>query len=199
MFERYVEVTPEEPAALVTLEDVKAFLDISSDSSDAELTAFIAVASQMVEAYCNRLFSTRTVVEKFILEESVSSMILERSPIISLTSIECDGNAVDVAGLYVNKSAAIIRKSDGTVFEFGNYEIEYQGGRAATPDPVAQAVKELVRDMRDAKKRPAGVASESVPDVGEVTYSELYTSKANGVAVSPTVAALLSPYVLRYS
>lgn len=198
--DRYVEITPEDPTAIVNLADLKSFLGISSTDHDVLLTSLGLVASKMVEQYCNRLFVQRAVVETLITEESYRRLILEKTPIDAIGAITRDGTTVDHAALHINKSAGIIRKTDGSVFGLGTYVVTYSGGRATPPEPIVQAVKELVRDIFNSKDRPVGVTEESVPDVGSIKYADdVYTRSSNGVNVPGSAAALLSPYVLRYS
>lgn len=97
------------PNALTTLDTVKEVLGVHGSSQDAALTRYINTASEAIERYCDRRFQRATVVEKVGFMGG-QRLLLERTPLVSITSIVVDGVTLG-ADVYSIESAA-----QGTVY-----------------------------------------------------------------------------------
>lgn len=75
---------------LVTLDEVKDYLEITSTNHDARLTNLISYASQAVESYCGRELVANTYTEYH--DGGTPSVFLDRFPINNVTVVaEYDG------------------------------------------------------------------------------------------------------------
>lgn len=197
---RNFEITPEQPAALATLADVKALLGIAGTDSDALLTRYLNAASATVEAYCDTVFAARAVVETLFPVDAITDVVLSFSPVSALTEVKRDAGADIVAEFEILKRAGILRRLDGSLIAPARYDVKYSAGYATIPPAIVEATILHVRDLYNSKDRKAGVSRESVPDVADVTYSTDYLSTgANGVRVAAEVASLLEPFRRRFA
>src|SRR5688572_16551204 len=87
-------LTPAESYNLVTLDDAKLYLGITTDTDDEFLEMAIARASAMVSSYCGRVFPAEEVSELFPTQIE-GDLYLSRYPLGSLTSAS-GGGAYDI-------------------------------------------------------------------------------------------------------
>ena len=154
---------------LVTLADMKTFLQIVVADFDAELTADLTYYSEAVENYCNRSIEQRTITETFYRQDFREDVdySLYHFPLISITTInEKSPTDADVAlNSRVNKTTALMNVVDDDGVKtrlFQNHgtnayiEVVYEAGFAVIPMDIQRVVKELVEI--DHNKRQSGVA-----------------------------------------
>lgn len=203
----------------VSLADIKTFLGVSGSGDDALLTVMLDTACQNIELYCNTIFAQRTVTEQIWPEDPMMTLILGRSPVISLTSLTIDSAAQSnlSTDYYLSLAAGFLKRVDGAYIGGNNpalsrdgfnvlagttMQIVYVAGYATIPPAVVEATKEFVRDLYLAKDRVAGVKSESLTDVGSITYAdsvEMSELGPGGIRVPLGVAALIGPFVRQLS
>lgn len=201
---RDVTLNPIAPAAWLTLADAKAFIGVAGATDDALITALIAAACLSIESYCARPIAERAVSEALWTEEAHGSIVLAIPQVSVLSALTHADEAQTVGDFALLKSAGMIRRNDGSALGAGKWTFTYTAGFAdgSIPAPIVQATKEYVRDLYNSRGRQVGVESESVPDVGEVSYFETSTYMSagpNGTRLPSHVAAYLEPYVLRFS
>lgn len=85
--------TPAIATDLALVDSIKVELNITDATQDAFLATLVSQASDIVRAYCGRVFERETVTEK--LEGSGNTeLLLTRTPIVSVTSITVNAVAV---------------------------------------------------------------------------------------------------------
>lgn len=96
--------------ALTKLSEVKGDLGITDTSKDAVIERMILAASEAIQVYCDRKFRKETVAEKH-RPSGTLRLVLDRTPIVSLTTIDDDGSAIDMTTVGIEHAGAgIIRK-----------------------------------------------------------------------------------------
>lgn len=191
---RDVTYTPQLPSDFVTLAEAKAFLGITDASSDTKLAGFITAASQIIEAWCGALFTTRTVTEKVYPENAVNYLMLTHYPIASLVSVHYDAVAQTIGDFQGIVASGTLRRKDGAAFPVGEIQITYTVGAASPVETVKQATLAFVRELHMSAGRDSSIASESIADVGSVTYADTAVKSSAGVSVPQSVAAMLAMY-----
>lgn len=194
---RNSEVSPLAPPVLVSLADVKTYLGISGSADDAALTAMILAVSWQIEKFCNRFFSPRTVTERIEAEDDFTHIILAHAPVTAVTSIAFAGTAETVGDWLRLETNGTLVRNDGGNNSPTVVTVVYTAGYASVPPAVTQAVKDAMSSAWTAKSLDPTLTSESVPDVGSVTYA----SGADGRHKSGlpwSVVGALSPFRARF-
>ena len=147
--------------AVLELDDAKDYLNITVDTSDADLTAIIASAEATIARYVGPLEAASRTDRVYPSGDA----LLVRPPAVSLTSVaDSSGSALTVGDLYLNADAGVITRNDAGSFSASYYTVVYQYGRSTCPDDLMLAVKEMVRHLWDTKRgpsrRPGSTASE---------------------------------------
>jgi hypothetical protein len=136
-----------EPAAsidLMSLDELKIALNITSTVSDPLLAGIITRVSAEIAAYCNnRVFGYETVVETFteLSDDNANRLFLARYPVVSadITSITSAGNAVTYPdGLLLDSLWGKLTMPTGAWTE--QTVISYSGGYIL-PDEAPPALK----------------------------------------------------------
>lgn len=88
--------TATDPAAVpaISLRQVKAHLNITSQDQDDELRTVIADVASIAESYTGRVFGRRTVVDT-LTGDGMRYLLLSACPVLALSSVTVDGVAVD--------------------------------------------------------------------------------------------------------
>jgi len=164
--------------SVLGLPEVKAHLNITVATYDAELQAFIDACEVMVAEKVGPLTSTATT-------ERVSGggcgLVLRTTPVVSLTSVTpVNGSAYSLTLLNVDKSAGVIEWLSGARFQTGWYDVVFQSGRATVSEDLKLGIKDLIRDnwahsQRGA--RPARAADEALPPWASITFSTAVMQK----------------------
>src|SRR5262245_46241075 len=195
---------PAESKNLTVLQTVKAELGITTDEKDAVLEGLISQASDIVAAYCDRVFARETVTEHFWPErrswyENWDALVLSRTPIEEIISVTHDNSILTTGDYEVDTNAGILyRMTALSVFDWcvhTSVEVQYTGGYLLLDDlprGVERATILLVKDYFYSGQRDPRIKTESVPSI----YSVDYWIGATGPAgeLPPDVVALLEPY-----
>lgn len=130
--------------ALVGLAEVKKHLNIPADDTtrDDELRGFILSASAVVEDVVG-VAAKRTIVETNSGGER--HIVLTHRPVISVSAVSIDGDAVDAGDYTVSPSGLLAHRHRRWPAGFHNVETTYIAGRAAMPANILDATKELIR------------------------------------------------------
>jgi uncharacterized phiE125 gp8 family phage protein len=143
-----------DPATLgvVGLDEVKAHLNISTDTLDEELRAFMDVATDACERYAGSVLGRRTITAE-AHDGGTNAVFLNAGPILSVTTVNESGvattdytqptgtqallkTAAFYYGTYVNWNMGV-----------NNVVVTYVAGYSEPPPIARQAVLELVRHL----------------------------------------------------
>lgn len=175
-------VVADEVGKLVTLTELKAALEKTSDEDDAMLDTYLLAASKVVEDYCFQLFHQESKTVIFDGNGLTRIAFSGPGPIASITKLEYSSycgrtwNTVDLD--YIAFEEFFITRLDRNVFYAmnSNWRITYIAGYEEAPAQVRRAVIELVRYWYNSKNRPgikADVIGGGLRTIYEPTKSEL--------------------------
>lgn len=159
------------PRYLVSLAATKEQLNISSTTSDEQLRGFMESATEVVERYTGMALVRRTEIEDHDLCSPTRKLVLNRSPVISVTSVALvDGTfSWNVADLYVSKASGIVTALPTSSWFYGHVESIYLVGLQVIPqnyvDASALIVENLWTTRRGAKGAPRRGGAADVVDV----------------------------------
>lgn len=177
--------------SLLTLDEAKAQLDITTTTHDVELQAYIDSLTSVIEGIVGPV-ENRSVTED--IEGCGRTLALLHTPVVSLTSLTpvlATGLPVDVAGLHVDGKTGIIRRTDGTPFAGGPWTAVYTAGRGAVPPTINLAARILLQHLwRTQYGASRGLGSIGGGDDYDVTQPV----PGFGYAVPNRVLELLQPY-----
>lgn len=148
----------------VQLADVKAYMNITSATNDAELQLFLDVAETSIVNKCGPLISTakthRSRGGKMVLTVPVT-------PVLTLTSVTpVNGTALDVTKLNADPTGVIEYLTGGT-FAPVFHDVAYAAGRTAAPVDLVHAVKEHTRHLWESQqgstRRPGSTSTPAQP------------------------------------
>lgn len=193
-------VTPRESLQLVTVDAFKTEMQISDSASDAYISDMLDRASQLVEGYCQQVFSVEQVREDFRVRCSQEFLDLSRFPVISIDAVEVDG--VEWTGDLAEQ--VTIDKARGRLYRFdstsdwwnGLVAVTYTAGYATIPAILQEAVLRMGRSFYPARTRDPGIKSENILD-GLYAYTLFDSASAGGgkSGLPQGIEAMLSPYV----
>ncbi|MFH9816142.1 head-tail connector protein [Streptomyces sp. NPDC017230] len=178
--------------ALLTLAEAKAQLNITTDTSDTELTAYIEAIGPVIERFVGPVEAQQVVETHDVPRDGGRVLVLRRLPVMSLTSVEpvlTGGTTYAVGTLVLDGDTGVVRRADGGWLR-GPLRVTYQSGRASIPATINLAARMLVQHLwrtQNAGRGPvlAGgddMAAEPIPGFG--------------YAVPNRVLQLLEPYRL---
>lgn len=140
--------------SVLSLTDAKAHLNITADTWDVEIEAFIAAAEAAIEQRVGPL-QPRSRTDR--VRGGGTALALHASPAISLTSVtEVGGVALAVGDLSLHEPAGVVRFVNGGTFTGREYDVVYTAGRGTCPADLMLAVKELVRHLWQSSQRGNG-------------------------------------------
>jgi len=111
---------------LTTLIRVKDELNISGSTVDSRIVGNIKEASGLIKSYCGREFARETVTETFAGYGMVD-VVLERTPIISISAISFGGSTIGTTTFEIQDAeAGILRRIDNvwTNTEYTRWNVE---------------------------------------------------------------------------
>lgn len=175
--------------ALITLDDAKAQLNITDDSQDAELQAYIDGLTPVIEGIIGPV-ENRTVTET--VRGTGAALALQQVPAVSLTSLTAQltgGTSYNVAGLHLDGATGIVRRLDGGYFTGGPWTAVYEAGRGTVPATVNLASRILLQHLWSTQRFSRGGLAGGGDD-----YSVTEPVPGFGYAVPNRVLQLLEPY-----
>jgi uncharacterized phiE125 gp8 family phage protein len=179
----------------VTLDDVKAYLNITRTKNDDELTSFLDVAVAAIEDVIGPI-DARTVVEE--IDSHGPRIVLSQFPVQSVTSVSIEpwlgATAVDDTMAWrLNPATGVLRRKviGGSLPYYGPgsiFTVTYTVGRSVTPAPVYQAILMQVADLWESQRgaMPLPASGDSPPP----SYG------GDAGFLSAEVMELLLPYLL---
>jgi hypothetical protein len=177
--------------ALLSLEDAKAQLDITTTTHDVELRAYIEGLTTAIEAHVGPV-ENRTVTE--VVNAQGPILLLQQTPAVSLTSftpVLDAGTALSVGDLHLDGPKGIVRRKDGGSFYGGPWSALYIAGRGEVPPTLNLAARILLqhlwRTQYGASRAGAGIG-------GGDDFSVTEPVVGWGYAIPNRVLQLLEPY-----
>lgn len=185
--------------ALVSPDDVKAFLKIASESEDPIIETFINKASIWANDFTQRLLLSRTLTEYYD-GEGETELLLRQYPVTALTNLYDDplrafgaGTAIDIANnVVLDGEKGIVRLwNQAVAFNDGifNVKVVYTAGYAlaSVPESIKEAVLLYIGNLyrRQYQDQRFGVSSETIGDRTTNYANDEFPAKAK---------ALLNPY-----
>lgn len=188
---------------------VKAELGITVTTYDDLIDVMIQQASAAIVSYCNREFASETVVSLFRLDRratsysswrAVETLMLERVPVTSITSVDEDGTTLTADDYEVDAATGFLWRLDGddnrscwsatkiTVTQVGGYVM-----LTTLPQDLERACLDLVKSRWFARARDPMVKAAEVPGV----LSEQYwigDAPGTGDGIPASIQLLLDPY-----
>jgi uncharacterized phiE125 gp8 family phage protein len=181
MRSRVVVTTEANETKLTTLARVKAELGITDGSKDTILNYKIDEASSDIEAYLGYSVKRETVTEEFWQSlsqwEEPEYLLLDRTPVGSITSVTVDGVAVESTEYRLDSETGALFRLDSSgyptrwciaklasIVYAGGYLLPGESGRNLPPAIEAAAV-DLVQSFWFAKGRDGLVKEEEIPGV----------------------------------
>jgi len=181
--------------ALTSLDAVKRYLGLSSDTDDELLTELIARVSDGIVAYCGREFALGDYAEYHDGDGS-DTLLLKQRPVTEVVALSQDGVEIAAADFVVYPEVGVAQLKSG-VFGRGarNVYTSYRAGYATIPGDVEQAAVEWVARLYAARGAAGGraIASERVGDYA-VTYDGGAAGDVGAQGPPATVRAALEPY-----
>ncbi len=137
---------------LVTLADLKTFLDITDNSQDTLLTTLKDGVEQSIINYCETDFSTKVVTGELVSGTKSDVIVPLNFPLISVQAVKF-GVEVDGSGGYALDATRDYYKDEGGIYlvsthsprSRGRIRIDYTWGYAAVPADVKLAVYQAVK------------------------------------------------------
>ena len=170
--------------SLVSVSEVRDYLSINNETSNAKLSMLANMASSVIQSYCGREFSSSYVVE--FHDGGFSSINVNRPPINNVNSVsqfngssyeDLQGPNLTVACLNASSNADYVWDTSGlitvdtqgvrnlsvrSVPTFSNYakgvRVEYNGGYDDVPDDLKLATLEYIKLLN---KQDLGVMSKT--------------------------------------
>ncbi|AEM87085.1 head-tail connector protein [Streptomyces violaceusniger] len=177
--------------ALLTLDEAKAQLNLTTVTHDVELQAYVDSITAMVEWYVGP-------VEPQSVTETVNgrrgTLCLTRIPVVSLTSftpILTGGTALTVADVTVDPLTGVVRRKDGGTFCGGPWTAAYTAGRDAVPPTLNLAARMLIQHLWRTQQGPGRPGLGGADD-----FDVTQPVPGFGYAVPNRVLQLLQPYRL---
>lgn len=171
---QHYDVRPTATGALVSLADAKEQLKITATTWDERIRGFISSATQVIERHTGCATYRRTEIEDHRITNASPSLVLKKSPAISVTSVAAVGGTTtwDTAALYLSKSSGIVTVKSGSWFS-GHVEVTYVAGSLIIPmnyvDAAMMIVEHLWQTRRGDKGSPRPGAQEDtivIPGLG---------------------------------
>lgn len=151
--------------AVVSLPEVKSYLNIASNVHDDELPGMIEAAQAAIAQRVGPL----EPVEVTANLSGGSALALPVYPILSLTSVTSAGNTIAHAGFTIDSGAGLVSNAAGGFLLSTPYTVTYMAGRNPCPPDLVLAVKELVRHLWMTQRGPTGRPGSAQSDAASNT------------------------------
>lgn len=177
--------------ATPNLTSLKDFLDIDDPDHDVELPTYLDSATRTIGLRCGPL-QPEDFTEQ--VRATCGSLLVSKWPVVSVTSVtDDDGQAVDVTGAKVNKSAGVIRLATPVT---GVVEVAYKAGYDPCPDDLELAVYVVASHLWDTQRGRSGSFAQihglddDAPVGGDASYFVM-----QGFALPRRAMELTRPYI----
>jgi hypothetical protein len=194
----YTEATDAVGPELITLEELKLHLGITTTTEDERLEAAITLASELIATYCGRRFAFANAVETFSFDpceqsRNMAALTLSLYPVVEIESVAIGDAALEETSYQIDAASGLLWSVNATWS--GTIVVTYSGGYFLpdeAPAALTAAVIESIRLRQFTAARDPSISSLSHGDT-RVSYFETASSVVEG-GFSPTVMNLLSPF-----
>lgn len=177
---------------LLSLDEAKAFLEITDSNSDEPLLSVIQAASSACGDYMDRdvLYEDRTEAYSGTNRRMI---VTDQYPIQKVTAISVNGNSLDLSLIEFDDRMIYMKAG---VFPRGvrNVTVSYGAGLDVIPGAIKQAARYTIKAMFDA----AGVDMNSTGQSFAGVLSSTFWPDGAG-AVPPSAKVLLSKYARKFT
>ena len=158
-----------DPTALgvVSLQDAKDHLNLTTSTNDEELRRFLWVATDMCEQYAGRVLGRRTFTESY--DGGTSRLRLRHPVALSITSVVENGVTLDpanyrldpITGMFVERIGSNGLTQFGGLFSgtINSVMVTYVAGFGIVPPIAQQAVLEALRHLWQTQRGAASVSA----------------------------------------
>lgn len=162
---------------LITLDEFKAYKNISSTDDDVKIRQIIKTVSSLVRQFCNREFTTYYSTPKVELHKGNTPVIyLNEFPVINVSLVETSddrGETFTTIDEFTDYIVDLEEDAIKTVFETNftydgianTVRVTYTAGYETPPEDLKQAVMDIVEYYREEeyipKKTMAGATSDN--------------------------------------
>lgn len=138
--------------AVATLSEAKAFANITSETSDAELPFFLDAATEAVEEWIGQIIDPRTFVEDHVVGWD-GAIHLSAFPVISVTSVTTlDESSSWVTSLLgVDNVTGTIRATSGPALS-GPVRVTFQAGKQVIPAKERMAILIVMQHLWETQR-----------------------------------------------
>lgn len=176
---------------LLTLDDVKAQLNITDTTSDVELQTYIDATVGIIEGLCGPVVGT-TVTETIEGTQRRGMLVLGKAPVVAVTSVSSAiaGNTTvyDSDTWLLDSAAGILRTNDYSVFSLP-VTVTYTTGRSSVPAAMNLAARIILAHLWQTQY---GGGDFQLLDEGQASG----VSSTPGYAIPNRALELLAPYRL---
>jgi hypothetical protein len=141
-------------ANLITLQEYKSYVGITSTNQDVQINAIIPKVSQLVKTYCNRAFLDYVSEPKTEVFKGGTSYLLQEFPVLQILSLEYSNdygnNYVELLEftdwVFDNTTSEVFPIGQYSAFDTkpNSYRLTYFAGYETLPSDLKLAVLDLV-------------------------------------------------------
>jgi hypothetical protein len=150
---------------IVTLAEVKQFLNIDGATHDTELPDYITSASQMIVNAIGPMNAEPRL--QIFPSGQVLALALRSFPVIAVSSVTVNGDSLAESAYTLNEADGLITAPCG--FGYGPVIVTYSAGRSVIPADIRHATLVLVKHLW-ATQRGGAMRGSSEPQPGS-SYS----------------------------
>jgi len=197
--------TPAPDRALVSVDEAKAALGISGNTSDSAVTALALRVSDMISRWCGVAAAgvtvpslrAETLTQTFRPDCRSSTLVLARRFAASVTSI-VEAGATLVTGDYeLDGFNGLLNRIDGDTYRrwgSGKVVVVFVAGFNTVPEDLKMACLTAIREQWSSQDRDPLMKRERVDGVAEHEFWVGGLSKAGMGPFSAEVTEMLAPY-----
>ena len=178
--------------AVLSLQDAKDQLNITTTTSDTEITSWIATIESALERYTGGPLVNRQITERAEMMSNQTVILVRQRPLVSVKSItSASGGTIDISGgLDIDVNAGTVRRVLGLPF-YGPFfqwlptvTVTYVAGwGTSVPAAFSSAARIILAHLWESQRGPA-----SLPGLGG---GDLVTPPGFGFAIPNMAAELL--------
>jgi uncharacterized phiE125 gp8 family phage protein len=178
--------------SVLSLQDAKDQLNITTTTSDTEIASWIATIESALERYTGGPLVNRQVTERAEMMSNQTVILVRQRPLVSVVSItSASGSAIDISGgLDIDTNAGTVRRKLGLPF-YGPFftwmpvvTVTYVAGwGTAVPAAFGSAARIILAHLWESQRGPA-----SLPGLGG---GDMVTPPGFGFAIPNMAAELL--------
>jgi hypothetical protein len=137
--------------SLITLDQVKAYFNITTTQDDARIQQLIDLNSAIITDLCDRVFALEQVEETFFNMEWTNgayAVNLDRWPVTEVVSVMIAGAALAVDDYTVEQNSGILRYTTGASGLDNEVVVTYSGGYVLPDEAPAALTMACIEGIR---------------------------------------------------